>query len=221
VFLAIWWFFGAYIGTFWAPYVRTGNGYFAVWLAFACSFFAAYQSVSQFHEAADKVIGLAETHSTAIAFVLVASILELTAASLDCDRANYGGSDGCSKNDILVWAVCVGAISLIICVGMIVYTKVKGNVPGGAFKIISVTLMVWWLTALWRLTFKYWTSTGNAYFSLWVGGIASLYLGMQALGKDTSAAPHSAGEAKKAADSMSVPGLLSIVFLGSDLVRHW
>jgi hypothetical protein len=35
------WFFGAFFGTFYEPFIATNNGYFADWAAFAFAFNAA------------------------------------------------------------------------------------------------------------------------------------------------------------------------------------
>ena len=81
----------------------------------------------------------------------------LTQAALICD-AMYK----CEGK--VAYAVSVGAVSLIICLGIMFYAKIQGQPEAGVWKVIAIVLAVWWIVALCYLSFELFIITGNAYF---------------------------------------------------------
>jgi len=189
-FLAFWWFGGAFYCTTWAPYTTTGNGYFCNWLAFVASFLAAYKAVAQFREAAHKVTHLGPAVAVLV-WILVASIVELTVGSILCDH--WGDVPGCCngcKNKV-AYSVALGAISLIIIIGMLIFMKVQGKIDGIPWKVLTVLLAVWWVCGAIFLTFGSAHGGISAYSRSvpWRYGIgasnAAYYCGTGASGRST------------------------------------
>ena len=63
----------------------------------------------------------------------------------------------------VAYAVSVGAIGLLMCIGLIVYLKFQGKPSEGVWKVITIIQALWWFVAACYLTFKVFPVTGNGY----------------------------------------------------------
>lgn len=169
LFLLVWWAVAAGYLTFKRPFKDTGNGYFASWLAFGTSVSFAFGSVSYVKSAIERM------HESSIrggkqrqmvAFVLVASIVQLIAASIEMD------ADSESKKHQKGWVVACGTISIVLCS---VFLFVRPLSP--FLNFFGIFLAIWWGVGVGVGTFDApFKNTGNGYFASWAAFLSSAYL---------------------------------------------
>jgi hypothetical protein len=153
-FLALWWTIGAFVLTF-QLYKFTGNGYFACWVGAITSILWACECNSSLKKHAETLQSKFDT--TPISMLILCSVVELVAASIQCDE------HGRHCVDEVAYAVAVGVVSLLFCILSLVLPQFNN--------IFSICLLVWWIPGVYVLTFSSYsgafTTTGNGYFSTW------------------------------------------------------
>ena len=209
LFLALWWLAGAITGTFYTPFTRTGNGYFADWTAFAASFLAAYSSVSQFRQLADTVSSAGNQGSLMkpVMTILFASIIETFAAAILCDGAfcsEYSGYRGST-----IYAVILGGLSIFCCLVLLIMVKVNRSVDSQLYKFMAFFLAAWWIAGAGVQTFGgnygLFVMTGNGYFATWIACLQAVFWAFEYLGQTSGV-------------NMDVPGALGVVLFASSVV---
>jgi len=163
------WIAGAGVLTFISPYTVVGNAYIACWLGFIASgylFFVALHTHTQFN-----VLNY-DTPRMVFFLLLLASVVELTQASLDCPP-----NGGCSGAET-AWSLSVGLISTVIAFVCICIAMIRKYLPNILFKIVATLLFAMWICGAGVLTygggpFDY---VGNAYFACWGAYLTSGYL---------------------------------------------
>jgi hypothetical protein len=122
-----------------------------------------------------------------IPVLLCASVALMIQAAQTCGDLNKYGGGYCGKaaDGLLAYAVAVGTVSAIICVGYIFMRKFS---PASLVRFdiyIAFFLAIWWSLGAGILTFDApYTQVGNGYFATWVGCIAAnvyLFLSSQAI----------------------------------------
>jgi len=160
------WIPGAGVLTFKSPYVVTSNAYFACWLAFISSgyLFAAFWNI-KFPWAAFQ-----DTPRTCLWVLLLASVIELTAASIDCPPHN-------SCTGRAAWALSVGIMSTVISFFTLVLYMLQPTLHKAVLKLVGLLLFAMWIPGAGVLTFDGpYRTTGNAYFACWGAFLSSGYL---------------------------------------------
>jgi hypothetical protein len=160
-FLLLWWLIATAVLTFDTPYLYTGNGYFACWVGTIAAYIWASDCCASLKQHANKAT--TAMTSSAVAIVLVASVVELVAAVVACDNSN-------SCKDERGYAVAVGAVSAFICLVAMFTPQLH--------KPLSLLLFVWWIPGVYVLTFSSYAGsfaslTGNGYFASWAAMIYS------------------------------------------------
>jgi len=165
MFFLVWWTFGTGIITFDNPYTIASNGYLSSWVAWCMSFYFCSKTVGAVGSAYSEAVG-SETQRSAIGVIIMASIIELIAGSVLCDKDNE-----CEKE--VAFSVAAGVISLVICM---LYLISGDNFP---LMYASLFLFIWWTISTGVLTFGTrapFYLVGNGYISTWICFITSLYL---------------------------------------------
>lgn len=160
-FLLLWWLIATVVLTFNTPYLYTGNGYFACWVAAIAACVWASGCCASLKRHANKAT-LAISSST-VAIILAASVVELAAAVIACVNSS-------SCKDERGYAVAVGTISAFICLVAMFVPQLH--------KPLSLLLFVWWIPGVYVLTFSSYAGsfasvTGNGYFASWSAMIYS------------------------------------------------
>jgi len=177
ILLAAAWIAGAGILTFRTPFTYLGNGYFGSWLAFDGSLYFLYLVVPEVDRFFDSMAAAARTrdidHRTVFS-ILVASVVELTAAALLCDRLDY-----CKNRH--AWAVAVGAFSSGWTLLFLLFYRFL--VPFRIF--FALILVIVWIPGTGILTFDDpFTGVGNGYFASWVALFFSGYWAVVAIARN-------------------------------------
>lgn len=159
LFLALWWFIGACVFTFDAPYRYTSNGYFASWAGAISSALWACECCGSLKSNANSLISA--VGSSPIAGIVACSLIELTAAAIVCD-------DGQNCEDERGWAVACGAVSLAVSLAALLFASALVRF----YSLVSAFLLIWWIPGVWILTFSAYVGnfanqTGNGYFACW------------------------------------------------------
>jgi len=163
IFLLLWWGLGAAIMTFHEPFPGVGNGYFASWLGFIMSGSFASQTVN-FIGSRTGGIRAASLDRAIVFFILLASGVEIVAASVLCDDSD------CTNE--YAFAVASGVVSACIC---LIYLLAGGALP---INMAAGFFGVWWLISTGVLTFDsgdVFGDVGNGYFAVWSCFFASVY----------------------------------------------
>jgi len=167
LFLSTLWLLGVGVLTFDEPFAATGNGYFACWLAFIASAALLYTTSETLRMmVADRLKEMSQ-HSGVIWVLLISSMMELIAASLQCKQRECGSQTS--------YGISVSIIS--ICAGL----AHMFSAALSPYTIFTAAIMsILWITAAGILTFdKPFTVPGNGYFAAWMSMFASctwLYL---------------------------------------------
>jgi len=113
-----------------------------------------------------------------IAVIMIASLVEMWAASATCDKLN-NGFDDCKDNYAL--AVALGCISLVICIVVSILFCVKPDLVQGIGQAIvaGVLFVVWGIgTACCTMDIPFVTAVGenaaNGYYATWTCFVASV-----------------------------------------------
>lgn len=161
LFLFVWWTAGACVCTFTAPYISSGNGYFGVWVSWACSFELLQRQLREFQSFVNRF----ESLGRALALLLAGSSVELGAAIAICEN-------GCRT--YVAYAVAVGAVSLFTVLLLILVVELRPY-----HWHTAVFLCIWWIAGAFVNTFLGpFQFTGNGYFASWASlGGAALLLG--------------------------------------------
>lgn len=182
IFFFVVWTAGALFGTFWGPFEKTTNlGYFAVWCACATSFHTVYVSFKQFRTAVHTLSHSAKEASNEalmMFIIVVCSGVELLAASIDCHK----GEDSCAGR--AAWAMAVGVISLAVSISLLLWLHFR-SLSQKPMQIVGAGFTLWWLVALFSLTFARsspFYNTGNGFFAIILATLCSICLFMDAMG---------------------------------------
>jgi hypothetical protein len=172
LFLVLWWLCGTGVSTYKdGPYLKLGNGYFAVWIAliasfrlFGLMFFTG--STAAVEDAIKEADEFARKEGNAhVSGLLVFSLAVLIAAAIHCDDAS-------DCKDYEAWAVACSAISFILCLFLLI--AIALDFLGDALKIvkiiIAVLLLCFWFAGTYTMTFKrpFKGENGNGYFGAWI-----------------------------------------------------
>eukprot|EP00300_Choanocystis_sp_HF-7_P036469 c52318_g1_i1.p1 GENE.c52318_g1_i1~~c52318_g1_i1.p1 ORF type:complete len:292 (-),score=54.81 c52318_g1_i1:19-894(-) len=162
IFFAFWWAAGAGITTFRSPFLKTENGYFAVWLGYMVSLHTCYVHVPFVKRWLDRAKNATtqDSNGKALLFLVIGSIIVLIACWLRCGR-------DCKGND--AWGLALGAASTVISVLFMVVTKLPLR------WIAAFILAGMWLLGVGVLTFDSpFKETSNGFFACWIGFFASV-----------------------------------------------
>merc|ERR1711920_335220 len=151
-----------FIATFDAPYVLTGNGFFACWVAFLASLVLFDSSWGVNGSSARKI-------PSELAWLLLGSIVVLVAATYERH-----------VNDVWSWwAVICSAVSVLITVVLAVSMgSDRGSSIGSYLPSLSLFLAIWWAFGTGFMTFRSpFVVTTNGYFAAWLslGSAVMLY----------------------------------------------
>ena len=167
VFLTLWWLVGVLSLTFTGPFVVVNNGYFATWAAFFLSAdFMAHNS-GPFQEKADAAITFAKGTGQAVMLLFIASVINLAAAIMPCNKQSCTGVNG--------YAIAVGVVSIVIALVLIF---AGSKLSDQNQKYVAIFLLAWWIAGAFVQTFvgPFHTTLSNGYFSAFAGLIASIML---------------------------------------------
>eukprot|EP00298_Acanthocystis_sp_HF-20_P007598 c17154_g1_i1.p1 GENE.c17154_g1_i1~~c17154_g1_i1.p1 ORF type:complete len:279 (-),score=101.48 c17154_g1_i1:42-854(-) len=107
-------------------------------------------------------------HTPAI-IVLIASLIELIAASKAC-----GDADKCEKE--VAYSVSVGCIAIFTIIPILILSKISPSVVELITPLVSGFLFLWWGIGACVLTFRSpFKTTQNGYFASWLASGASSY----------------------------------------------
>lgn len=165
MFFLFWWTFGVGVITFDNPYTIASNGYLSSWVAWCMSFYFCTKTVAAVGSAYSDAVGT-ETQRFAVGILIMASIVELIAGSVLCDK-HY------NCEDEVAFSVAAGVISLILCM---LYLVAGDHFP---LMYVALLLFIWWTISTGVLTFGTkapFYLVGNGYISTWLCFITSLYL---------------------------------------------
>lgn len=164
------WIPGAGILTFYAPYVFPGNAYYACWLGFISS---AYLFFQVWHYYVPLNTLTYDAPRIVLWLLLLASIIELVQASLDCPARN----GGCPTKE-LKWALAVGIISTLLTFISLIIAIVRKFLPNILLKIMALLLFAMWIPGAGVLTYGGgpFSFLGNAYYACWAAFLTSGYL---------------------------------------------
>lgn len=180
IFFCVWWLFGAGVITFAGPYTVVSNGYLGSWIAFFGSVLYGLEVSSAVQTVVGAFSGQMEKTGPAMAGVVLASIIELIAASVFCNNCQH----------FTAYAVAVGAVSLALCILIVLVPKCTDKL-NQAIPYVVLLLFLWWLAGAIVLTFVApFVWAGNGFFSTWVAVVCA------ALVYKDSDAPGSAQAAK-------------------------
>merc|ERR1712196_111068 len=107
LFLSILWLLGVGVLTFDAPFEATGNGYFAFWLAFIASGALLYMTSETLRKMVSHHLKEMSQHSGVIWVLLVASMMELIAAAIQCKERECGSQTSFGIS-VSVISICAG-----------------------------------------------------------------------------------------------------------------
>ncbi|PNW77184.1 hypothetical protein CHLRE_10g425850v5 [Chlamydomonas reinhardtii] len=103
--------------------------------------------------------------NAAVYYILAASIVELIAAGVLCEKCD----------SYVAWAVAVGAISTFFTFVHAIICTFKPSLAAKIAPFLSTFLVLWWIPGAGIPTFKSpFVVVGNGYFSCWVAFLASL-----------------------------------------------
>jgi len=179
IFLTMWWVVGVVICTFDEPFEKTGNGYFACWMALMASLYFCQITISKFGAIIMKCKNdVGNPQQRAMVVIALLSFMEAYACILQLDEFNSidDALDAEKASDQEYWGLSCGVISgTFIIITLIIEKRVsrlKGQ-PG----ILSYFLLPWWLFGAGVVTFDQpFTVTGNGYFCAWGAFCMSAYL---------------------------------------------
>lgn len=156
VLLFIWVVIGTGILTFRGPFVALSNGYFAAWVMLVGCYLMFKQEVK---EAAQYVENFT-TNAGYLTLLFVFSLMEFFSALAICTTGQVCGG-------ITIYAIVVGLISAVVCM-IVGIVSALGSLER---KICFSSLLVWWIVAMFALTFPMegpFLFAGNGFFSLWI-----------------------------------------------------
>ena len=204
ILLFLLWITLAWFATVVGPFQQTGNGYFSAWLGCGCSLLALLMEAnrSEADTTVDEMRQAASRHTT---FLLGVGSLVLVIESI-------GGRDG-----LMLYALVVGGVSLALVVTLFIHRTIKSEEAaellstvgckcreGGTTYtyhiLLSLFLTLWWAVGAGVLTFLGpFTTTSNAYFSIWASLICAVAILIDALkpAADTAAEASAAARGSK------------------------
>lgn len=174
IFLTLWWGAGVVMCTFEEPFEKTGNGYFACWIALMLSLYFCQVTISKFGAIILKCKNdLGNPQQRALIIIAFFSCIEGYACIQQLDEYNTASGRKKASPQEYFGLYC-GFISAGLIILTLIYVSIarKGN-PG----VISWVLLPLWLIGAGIVTFdEPFTETGNGYFCAWGAFCVSLYL---------------------------------------------
>ena len=167
LFLTIWWAVGMYVITFIAPFTSTGNGYFAVWIGFACGIASVGATLPRL-----KASALSISSST--------SLIVLGACALVVGLELSTGTDPRYLALIrqLIFGVVVSVFTFAAALTTLLLELSDAPLDARVSRSIYSVIVILWGTAAAWLTFTgpFDQQTGNGYFGLLVGFVCACRL---------------------------------------------
>jgi len=168
-FLLLWWAIGCGILTFHEPFKNTSNAYFACWVALLVSMLLGVDSYAAMHVAWKQYEDAAADLTTYFLLIMLLASFVLFLASLDYVSDSSQGAWGFS---------CALITALLTAVYMAGRSRNKLTVP--VSKVLTGLIFALWVFGAGVLTFdEPFSTTGNGFFSCWVGVVASASLSYQ------------------------------------------
>jgi len=168
-FLLLWWAIGCGILTFHEPFKNTSNAYFACWVALLVSMLLGVDSYAAMHVAWKQYEDAAADLTTYFLLIMLLASFVLFLASLDYVSDSSQGAWGFS---------CALITALLTAVYMAGRSRNKLTVP--VSKVLTGLIFALWVFGAGVLTFdEPFSTTGNGFFSCWVGVVASASLAYQ------------------------------------------
>ncbi len=155
ILLVLWWGFGAFFGTFKAPFVATTNGYFALWAGFV---FSLMGLADVMEGVASKMKG-AKVGSPArgLIFAAVVLLIALIPYVENSNGAFFGES---------VFGMVSSAVTIVVALGLIFLDNLEHKIA----QAVSAVLALLWLATAGILTFRGpFLLTGNGFFASYAG----------------------------------------------------
>eukprot|EP01065_Artemidia_motanka_P040652 TRINITY_DN5134_c0_g1_i1.p1 TRINITY_DN5134_c0_g1~~TRINITY_DN5134_c0_g1_i1.p1 ORF type:complete len:627 (+),score=190.25 TRINITY_DN5134_c0_g1_i1:54-1883(+) len=167
--LLLLWLGAVVVLTFSDPYEVPGNGYFGSWYGlFAALYLAKKNPWLQCLRAWRGAM-------TPVTSILLPSLVVTAQAAVDC--SNY------DCRDERAWILSCGAVSTVVCVGLLVvlqcgyHGSVDMSLAGSVLKWAALFLVAWWVGGVGAATFdRPYKETGNGYFGSWGAAAASARL---------------------------------------------
>lgn len=167
LFLALWWAAGFFVATFDAPYVRTGNGFFGCWVAFATSLVLLDSSWDiNARGQADAAVRRAPRE---LIVIFVASVVVLVASCYGLELNGFYD----------FWALICSGVSLglsFIALSMLISGVGKDRIAN-LMPNLAAILLAWWIFGTGFMTFGGpFRATSNGYFGAWIALVAAWLL---------------------------------------------
>ena len=154
----VWTFIGACFLTFYKPFTKTSNGYFAAWVAVYGSAMSMGMDANKF---GSKVKGFG-----AVTALLASSIVVLIASIGPIQDNNY-------KNEA-IYAMVLACVTLAFISLVMFMEKRDSSISGMIYFLTMGTLAVAWIVEACFVTFRGpFEVTGNGYFGSWAAAAAS------------------------------------------------